>query len=241
MSDSSKPLLIMKCGCAHVGLVASVGDYDRWFMDRLGPIRRAVQVVEVFRDQPLPSVNSVAGVLITGAVTMVTDRPAWSERCARWLVKAVESQVPVLGVCYGHQLLADALGGEVGDHPGGWEVGTVSIRLTDAGKTDPLLGVCGTVFDAHVSHRQTVRRPPDGARVLAYNAHEPHHGFVYGDCCWGVQFHPEFFEQMMPTVLQLRRPALVDEGRDYPALVRAIRPTPSGPKLLQRFMALLSD
>jgi GMP synthase (glutamine-hydrolysing) len=70
---------------------------------------------------------------------MVTDRLAWSEKTAAWIRSAMAVEMPLFGICYGHQLMADALGGEVAYHPAGRETGCKAITLSAAGRTDPLL------------------------------------------------------------------------------------------------------
>ena len=71
---------------------------------------------------------------------MVTEQDDWSIQLARWLKNTSALSIPTLGICYGHQLIAAAWGGTVDYHPGGKEVGTVNIELTEAGKNDVLLG-----------------------------------------------------------------------------------------------------
>src|SRR5690606_17456722 len=108
-----KPLCILKTGTAIAGVPREWGDFEHW-------IARTAQLAddewiccEVSAGQPLPELNDVSGVIITGSPAMVTDRHDWSERSAEWLVAAVDQQLPTLGICYGHQLLAHALGGAV--------------------------------------------------------------------------------------------------------------------------------
>src|SRR5690606_38861481 len=113
----------------------------------------------------------------------------------------------VLGVCYGHQLLAHALGGRVDDHPAGREVGTVELELDAAGEGDALFGATPAKFRAHATHRQSVLELPPGATVLARSAHDPHHAVRYAPTAWGLQFHPEFSVGIMRGYLQLPAPA----------------------------------
>src|SRR5688572_21533998 len=81
------------------------------------------------RLQAPPSREGFAGTIVTGSGAMVTDRHEWSERSAQWLRDAAHDGMPLLGICYGHQLIAHALGGEVDYHPAGREMGTVQLEL----------------------------------------------------------------------------------------------------------------
>src|SRR5690606_40927594 len=113
-------LLIIQTGSTGSDTVrATVGDYDRMFLTALDLGAGAAEVCRVFRDEPLPDPGGIAGAVVTGSPAMVTDRLPWSERTAEWLRRAVAQGTPVLGVCYGHQLLAHALGGVVAANPRG--------------------------------------------------------------------------------------------------------------------------
>src|SRR4030042_4477261 len=87
---------------------------------------------------------------------MVTERAPWSEQAAEWLRKAVSGGVPVLGICYGHQLLAYAHGGRVADNPLGREYGTVQVRMGGAAARDELLGGLPASIPVHEGHTQSV-------------------------------------------------------------------------------------
>lgn len=192
-----KVLVIFKVGETFSDLSEQIGDFDQWIIDRIGPLQHSVIVVDPRGGDSLPESRDVAAAIVTGSHAMVTDRAPWSENLAAWFRSAIPQNIPVLGICYGHQLLAHALGGDVGFHPGGIELGTVSIRLTSCGREDPLLGGMPDEFLAQAVHRQSVLRLPEGAVLLASNAFEPHHAFRVGDSAWGVQFHPEFSPEAM--------------------------------------------
>ena len=181
--------------------------------------------------QALPAQADIAGVVVTGSHSMVSDREPWSEAAAAWLRDAVAAEVPVLGICYGHQLLAHALGGEVGYHPQGIELGTVPVSLHDAAQDDPLFAGLPTQFDAQAAHRQSVRRLPEGATLLAGNHFEPHHAFRFGTRAWGVQFHPEFGEAAT-RAYQMTLNGDAPEG--------AVRPTDVAASVLPRFARIVN-
>ena len=106
-------LMIIKTGATLPSLKARRGDFEDWIVAgmEIGPGQ--VDVLDIAAGEPLPKPASAAGIVITGSHDMVTDHRDWSERAAGWLSEAVSSGVPTLGICYGHQLLAYALGGKV--------------------------------------------------------------------------------------------------------------------------------
>ena len=119
--------------------------------------------------------------MVTGSSALVTDREPWSVRAGRWLAEVTRRGSPILAICYGHQLLADALGGEVKLNSRGRQMGVVDVSLTDEGRADPLLGVLPSPFAIGHSHRQHVLQLPEGATLLAYNANDPHAAFRLGE------------------------------------------------------------
>ncbi len=186
----------------------------------------------------MPPVASLGGIIITGSHDMLTEKHPWSEKAASWIKEAVEAMIPVLGVCYGHQLLAYAMGGVVGDNPRGKEFGTVSIRLTGQGQRDPLFeGLPGT-FAAQACHSQSVLQLPAGATLLASSDMDPHHAFAIGKRAWGIQFHPEFNAQVLRLYIQRFADALTAQGRDVDRLLAGVRETPHSQALLRRFQCL---
>ena len=238
-------LWILKTGDALPSLRAVHGDFEDWIAHGLAqpnhlPAPLSVRTLDARTDAPWPAMETVAGVVVTGSPAMVTDREPWSERAAAWLAQLVAAQVPVLGLCYGHQLLAHALGGEVARHPGGLEIGTVAIRQLPAAAGDALFADLPIEFAAHVVHEQSVRHLPPGAVALAANAHEAHHAFRVGPSAWGVQFHPEFSDAVMRDFVQCFAPSLQSAGVDVDALQQQVQATPHAASLLARFAQLVA-
>jgi GMP synthase (glutamine-hydrolysing) len=230
----TRTLLILKAGATFPALAQTLGDFDDWIRAGLDAPALDIRVADARRDA-LPAPQTLAGVVITGSHAMVSDREPWSEAAAAWLRGAVQAGLPVLGICYGHQLLAHSLGGEVGYHPDGIEVGTVSVQLQPGAQNDPVLGDLPAAFPAQVVHRQSVQSLPEGAVRLAGNAFEPNQAFRVGPAAWGVQFHPEFSAQAMRAYVERLAPELREEGHDPAALATGVADTPAAARVLRNF------
>ena len=235
---SALPILILKTGSTHANIRERLGDFEDWIAAGLRAGGAEVVVHDALTDAPLPTHADIAGVVITGSHAMVSEREAWSEALVPWLQAAVRQHTPVLGICYGHQLLAHALGGEVTHHPEGVEIGTVTVELQRHAASDPLLGGLPETFPAQAVHWQSVRRLPPGAVRLAGSAHESHHAFRIGDRAWGVQFHPEFSDTALRAYLDGLGDLLADEGLDAAAIAARLQPTPEAASVLPRFAHL---
>jgi GMP synthase (glutamine-hydrolysing) len=245
-SPATTRVLIVKAGHTTPELAAQLGDFEDWIAQGLRSSGLTVEHTVIDPRLPhatLPRPGDLAasgtGVVVTGSHAMVTDREPWSEATAAWLAEVARSQrVPVLGICYGHQLLAHALGGEVWAHPGGLELGSVNVQATPATPDDELMGHLPPAWVAQAVHRQSVRRLPSGAVHLAHNAFEPHHAFRWGPCAWGVQFHPEFSaEAMQGYIRHLAHEGGVSATAPQPATVQS---TPHAASLLGRFATLVA-
>jgi len=226
---------ILKTGSTFPDLAARQGDFDHWIDERLSQTTLPVHTLDAHSDTPLPDIGAIAGLIITGSHAMVTDREAWSERIAAWLPRLVSTGIPVLGICYGHQLLAHATGGVVDYHPRGKEVGTVPLSLTEAAASDPLLSHLPAAFYAHATHSQSVIQLPPDAVLLARNSFESHHAFRLGECAWGVQFHPEFDADIMRHYVLQQADALRRDGQNPAALADNVRETPVALQVLSEF------
>ena len=233
-----KPILIVKTGSTYPDMAARFGDFEDWFLRRLDPSSRPIHIVCPQAGEDLPPLEPTGGVIITGSHDMVTEKHPWSERTALWVKDAVDRKIPVLGVCYGHQLLAHALGGVVGDNPGGKEFGTVPVRLSGRANADRLFQGLPDVFGVQACHTQSVLQLPAGATLLASSDMVPHHAFSGGECAWGVQFHPEFDADVLRCYIRRFADDLAAQGADVEGMLNAVRETPRSEELLRRFQGL---
>ena len=234
-------VLVIKTGTTLPELRPRRGDYEDWIVERLGLPWERIELVVVYEGETLPDPHEPAGVVVTGSSALVSAREPWSERAAAWLREAVATGTPLLGICYGHQLLAHALGGRVGRNPRGREIGTVALELHAAAREDPLLGGLPAQLKVQATHVESVLELPPGARLLASSATDPHQAFACGERAWGVQFHPEFDAEVVRTYLEVRREEIRGEGIDPESLERTVEESPHGTRLLRRFAELLHD
>ena len=143
----------------------------------------------------------------------------------------------MLGVCYGHQLMASAFGGISDYHPAGRESGTRKVRLTQAGHQDPLFSKLPTHFSAHLTDAQFVMQLPPNATVLAHNNHDAHQALRYGPRQWSVQFHPRVHPTSDACLdIERQKAALRDQGENPDALIDAITDTQAASSLLRHFL-----
>ncbi|MGH8183513.1 MAG: glutamine amidotransferase [Rhodanobacteraceae bacterium] len=228
------PLLLIQTGEAPEAIHTQFGGFADWFREamRLEPAR--MRVVRVDAGEALPSQHEIAGAVITGSAAMVTERTDWSERTAGWIRNAMDAQTPLFGVCYGHQLMAHALGGTVGWLPAGREIGTEMITRNPGAHGDGPDDL-PQAFPAHTTHRQSVLTPPRGAEILAHSERDPHQLLRYAPHALSTQFHPEFSAAAMRAYIAARADALRDEGLDPVALADGVREAEVARALLERF------
>jgi GMP synthase (glutamine-hydrolysing) len=142
-----------------------------------------------------------------------------------------------LGICFGHQLLGQALGGEVAKNPRGREIGSVAVELL---AEEALLGR-EPRFIANSTHVDSIVELPAGAHVLARTALEPFAALRFTENVYGVQFHPEVDAEVMLHYVNARRQLLIEEGVDADELVKNVRDTPESAAILQRFARRVAE
>lgn len=236
VSLAGRRLVILQPGEKLASLAAVAGDFADWMLVGMhAPPETGVTVVKPHAGDPLPAPGGVAAAVVTGSSAMVNDGHDWIEACAGWLRELLTLGRPLLGICFGHQLLAHALGGEVRENPKGIEVGTVTTRLTDAARADPLFAGLPPSMSVQASHRQSVIALPPGAVRLAASERDPNHAFRFGNRAWGIQFHPEFDREITRAYIERYRPDLEASGRAVERMLRETVTTPEPVRLLRRF------
>lgn len=191
---------ILQTGLAPENLSPEMGDYPDMFarlLDGQGFTFRTWRVV----DGEFPaSVNDADGWLITGSRHGVYEDHAWIPPLEQFIRDAYAAHVPLVGICFGHQIVAQAMGGKVERYAGGWSVGP----------TDYDFG--GETITLNAWHRDQVVEKPANATVIATNDFCANAALLYDDRVLTVQAHPEFRPEFVDGLMKTRGKGLVPDA-----------------------------
>lgn len=230
-----KQLLILKNGQPQNEIRPFYGNFEDHFLRAIGLTRHDAQIIDMTKNPVLPKWERIAGIIISGSLKMLTEHESWMEAEADWIRAAVSAEIPILGVCFGHQMLAYALGGRVRNNPHGPEIGTVVVHLTPRAGDDFLFMDVPSPLAVQTAHSQSVIELPPNAVLLAGNEHDGHQAFRIGQCAWGLQFHPEFEADLTRTIISSSRELLIENNQDPATLLSRCRNTPQATDIMKRF------
>ena len=162
------------------------------YADYLTEMGTPFTVIHPYRGEALPPVAAVSAVIVLGGAMSVhdVDRHPFLTALKGFIRRCVQAGTPFLGICLGGQLLADVLGARVTACSPCGEKGTLTVRLTAAGRIDPFFDGVAEEFVTFQWHSDSFALP-EGAVLLASSAACPNQAFRYGENAWGTQFHPE--------------------------------------------------
>jgi GMP synthase (glutamine-hydrolysing) len=196
---------ILQTGHAPDEVRGEMGDYSDMFARLLDGHDFSFEhwdVVDgVFPDGPL----AADGWIITGSRHAVYEEHDWIAPLEELVRQIAASGRPLVGVCFGHQIVAQALGGRVEKYRGGWSVGRQSYDFGDE------------TLALNSWHQDQVVELPEGAQVIASNQFCEYAALVIGRNVMTIQPHPEFSAEMIAALIKYRGgalpEALVDEAR----------------------------
>ncbi len=195
---------IIETGRAPGRLSEDYPRYPRMFETLLrdADAQLSFETVALVDGQALPDPHDCEGVLITGSPAGVYDNTPWMDPLRGFIREAFATRTPMVGVCFGHQIIADAMGGVVRKSEKGWGVGRHTYDMLD--RPDWMIGA-GPAVSLSVSHQDQVITPPQGAVTLARSAHTDHAMLVYEEPVFTLQGHPEFSDAFVGALYAARR------------------------------------
>jgi len=227
-------ILVLRAGDAIAEVAAQHGEFASWIERATDEVWRGGWAEHDLRtSEPAPDPSGFAAVIITGSIASVTERLAWMETAAEYIRAVVASGTPVLGICFGHQLMAYALGGDVQRNPRGREIGTVALSTA---AEDPIVAGLPRLIAVNSSHVDTVTVLPPGAEVVGSTALDAHAIVAFAEAARGVQFHPEMDDHVMRGYIEARRGCLVEAGLDPDAIMSSAVDTPMAREVLRNFI-----
>jgi GMP synthase (glutamine-hydrolysing) len=206
----SRRILLYKNGHTHPDVKRDVGSYHRWFSRILGD--RAELIVHYGMEAPRPDAAGFDGIISSGSTSSLVEPEPWMDEACGFLRDAAAAGTPILGVCFGHQMIGRAWGGTVRQNPNGWEAGTYEVELTDEGRRDPLFSGVGPSLHANQSHRDEVATLGPRVRRLAGSALCANQAIAVGENVRGVQFHPEMDGVVIRRLIEHRRLILTEDA-----------------------------
>jgi GMP synthase (glutamine-hydrolysing) len=242
-------LIVLRAGDAAPPVAARRGEFFSWIRregESAWPaphewVQHDVREVDV----ALPDPKDADCFIMTGSSSSVTERAPWMLRAEELLRRIVlDHKIPFFGICFGHQMLAEALGGKVAKNPFGREIGTIEVKMKSgvSADSDPILENLPTTFTANATHVDAVVTLPPNAKVLAETSLDPNAIYVIGDTAAKcVQFHPEFDGDSMRGYVEARAHLITAEGLDADAIHRRTVDTPQGADTLRNFLRFVRN
>jgi len=204
-------ITILETGRAPGKLVDAYPRYPDMFASLLSPWGQelAYESVGLLDGEVLPEASACEAILITGSPFGVYDSPPWMDPLRGFIREAHAARIPMVGVCFGHQVIADALGGEVAKSEKGWGIGRHTYQITQPREW---MGEARQEISLSASHQDQVLTPPAGAITLARSAHTNHAMLEYRDApVITIQGHPEFSDQYASALWEARRGKALSE------------------------------
>jgi GMP synthase-like glutamine amidotransferase len=208
---------ILRTGAPPAGLAERFGRYEDMFERLLG--RRSARVYDVEAGELPERADSHGAFLITGSPAGVYEPLPWIAPLLSF-IRSAKGKAKLVGVCFGHQAMAEALGGKVEKSERGWGVGLhdyeVRERATWMGDDVP------SRISIPVSHQDQVVAPPPGARVLGGSPFSPFGMLEWeGGDALSMQFHPEFEPAYAAALIKRRRDLLPEPDAAIASLSRS--------------------
>ena len=202
--DAPLQIGLIQCGHLHPDLVEAHGDYPELFARLLGPHGIELTTFDVDHGHLPTDLTGFDGWVVSGSASSAYDHLPWIDATENVLRALIAQQIPVVAVCFGHQLLAQAMGGRVAKAADGWGVGVHAYELIGEAPAWMEPTAPGSV-ELIASHQDQVVELPEGAVLLARTDHCPVAAYTLGPTALAIQPHPEFDAAVSRGLVELRR------------------------------------
>lgn len=196
---------VLKAGRSTRAARERIGDMDRMFIDLLSQPGDQWESHDVEHDVFPGQIGDYDGFVITGGRASAYDTDGWVLRLVETVREAYARNIPILGVCLGHQVVAKALGGEVGVNSRGWDIGLSTVTLTPEGERLAGLGQAPQPLRVLETHQDIVTTLPPGAVHLAFSAKTLYEMYHVGSAVFCMQGHPEMDNEEVREIISIRR------------------------------------
>jgi len=208
-NTAKKRLGILVCGHSPEEIVESHGSYGRLFQTFLGYDSFDYQIHLVVDNEFPASINAADAWLLTGSKHGVYEDHDWIKPLEQFVRDAYAADIPLVGICFGHQLLAQALGGKVEKFDGGWATGRMEYNMNES-----VLGADDVAL--HAWHQDQVVGLPPEATVVGSNEFCQYAALAYGDGkALSLQPHPEFNDEFLGDLIKVRGDSIPVKNRDH--------------------------
>ena len=198
-------LTIIQTGDVPAPLRPKFGPYRKMFERMFDSTGQgfSYETVAVSDGEPFPDPSQLEGIVITGSSAGVYDDLPWLDPLRSFIRAAYGKRTPMLGVCFGHQIIADALGGDVRKSEKGWGLGRHTYGVNHR---PGFMAAAPTELSVNCSHQDQVITPPAEAQVILRSDFTPNAGLVYSNgAALSFQPHPEFVDDYTIALAELRR------------------------------------
>jgi GMP synthase-like glutamine amidotransferase len=185
----------------------SYGEMMQTMLNRAGGAFE-YEIISVVENEQLPPLDEIEALLITGSSHGVYDPLPWIGPLKEFIRNAYQRHIPMVGICFGHQIMAEALGGHAGKSDKGWGLGRHAYQLQNLPEN-----LAPKVDQIHItaSHQDQVLTQPPAAQVIAKSEFTPFAGLYYPEGpAISVQPHPEFDDDFSQTLFTKRKNVVFD-------------------------------